>query len=145
MTVIAMTPDLVIALRLTSDRLANDTSYQWGHMGMCNCGHLAQSITGLTPAEIHSSAMTRFGDWEQQANDYCPTSGQLIDHILPAMFSLGLTRSDIRNLEKLADDDVVRRMGRYPKHNVREDVLDYMRTWAEMLEEKTYVTASARP
>ena len=128
--------ELVRALRVTADHLAADTSYQWGHMGMCNCGHLAQAITGLTPAEIHASAMVRFGDWEQQAVDYCPTSGQLIDHVLAAMFSIGMHRDDVKNLEKLSDNDVVRRMGRYPKHNRREDVVDYMRTWAAMMEEK---------
>jgi hypothetical protein len=127
--------ELIRALRVTAGRLAGDTTYQWGHMGMCNCGHLAQAITGLTPAEIHSSAMVRFGDWEQQANDYCPTSGQLIDHVLAAMFAIGLHRDDVKNLKKLADHDVVRRMGRYPRHNRREDVVDYMRTWASLLEE----------
>jgi hypothetical protein len=128
-------PELVRALRATADKLSGDTTYQWGHMGMCNCGHLAQAITGLTPAEIHDSALVREGDWEQQANDYCPTSGQLIDHVLAAMFSLGLHRDDIRKLEKLADNDVARRMGRHPKHNRREDVVDYMRAWADLLEE----------
>ena len=128
-------PELIRALRVTADRLSGDTTYQWGHMGMCNCGHLAQAITGLTPAEIHDSALIREGDWEQQANDYCPTSGQLIDHVLAAMFSLGLHRDDIRKLEKLADNDVARRMARYPKHNRREDVVAYMRTWADLLEE----------
>jgi hypothetical protein len=128
-------PDLVDALRVTADRLSRDTAYQWGHMGMCNCGHLAQSITGLTPAEIHDSALTREGDWEQQAKDYCPTSGQLIDHVLAAMFRLGLHRDDIRDLEKLANNEVIRRLGRYPKRNRREDVVDYMRAWAELLAE----------
>src|SRR5512142_3106553 len=100
--------ELVRALRVTADRLAGDATYQWGHMGMCNCGHLAQATTGLSAAEIHSAAQAREGDWEAQANDYCPTSGQLIDHILAAMFSLGLTRQDVRNLEKLADWNVLR-------------------------------------
>ncbi len=129
-------PELIHALRVTADHLSGDTSYQWGHMGMCNCGHLAQAITGLTPAEIHASALAREGDWEKQAEDYCPTSGQLIDHVLAAMFALGLHRDDVKNLEKLAGNDVIRRMGRYPKHNRREDVVDYMRTWAAMLEER---------
>lgn len=127
--------ELVRALRVTADRLSGDAIYQWGHMGMCNCGHLAQAITGLTPAEIHASALAREGDWEQQANDYCPTSGQLIDHVLAAMFSIGMHRDDVKNLEKLADNAVIRRMGRYPKHNRREDVVDYMRAWASMIEE----------
>jgi hypothetical protein len=135
--------DLIRALRVTADRLAGDTTYQWGHMGMCNCGHLAQAITGLTPAEIHDSALEREGDWEQQARDYCPTSGQLIDHVLAAMFSLGLYRDDIRDLEKLAGNDVVRRMGRYPKHNRRDDVVDYMRAWADLLEEAAVNHANA--
>jgi hypothetical protein len=136
--------ELIRALRVTADRLAGDTSYQWGHMGMCNCGHLAQAITGLTPAEIHSSALVREGDWEQQAHDYCPTSGLIVDHVLAAMFSIGLNRNDIRNLEKLADVDVVRRMGRYPKRNRREDVVEYMRTWADLLEERGQLPCSAR-
>jgi hypothetical protein len=37
------TPELIAALRNTIDRLSGDTIYAWGHMGMCNCGHLAQS------------------------------------------------------------------------------------------------------
>ena len=44
--------ELIDALRRTIDRLSGDTTYWWGHMGMCNCGHLAQSITGLTEREM---------------------------------------------------------------------------------------------
>jgi hypothetical protein len=127
--------ELIIALRQTSQRLVSDVSYQWGHMGMCNCGHLAQSITGLASAEIHASALIREGDWEQQANDYCPTSGNLIDVVLAAMFDLGLTRSDVRNLERLADLDVLRRAGGHLRFNNRGDVALYMRIWADLLEE----------
>ena len=55
---------LIHALRQTASRLAESESYQWGHMGQCNCGYLAQTITGLTAAEIHASALERQGDWE---------------------------------------------------------------------------------
>src|SRR5205085_3146079 len=89
-------PDLIDALRQTAQRLAGDVSYQWGHMGTCNCGHLAQSVTGLAGGEIHRSAMVREGDWEQQAKDYCPTSGNLIDVVLATLFDLGLTRDNVR-------------------------------------------------
>src|SRR5689334_8057112 len=34
--------DLVIALRLTAERLDGGSTYQWGHLGMCNCGHLVE-------------------------------------------------------------------------------------------------------
>ncbi len=127
--------DLIAALRQSASRLSGDVSYQWGHMGMCNCGHLAQSITGLASAEIHQSALVREGDWEQQANDYCPTSGNLIDAVLATMFDLGLTARDVRHLEKLSDPVVLRRAGRHLRFNRREDVVLYMRTWAALLEE----------
>ncbi len=128
--------DLIDALRRTARRLSGDVSYQWGHMGTCNCGHLAQSITGLAGAEIHESALIREGDWAEQAKEYCPTSGTLIDTILAAMFDLGLTRDDVRHLERLSDHDVLRHIGRHLRFNNREDVVLYMTVWADLLEEE---------
>ena len=128
--------ELVDALERTINRLTGGSVYWWGHMGMCNCGHLARSITGLTEREIHASALERMGDWEEQANLYCPTSGLLIDTVLAAMFDLGLTRDDVRHLEKLSDPDVVARVGRNDlRRNEREDVVTYMRAWRDMLAE----------
>ena len=127
--------ELIAALHETAGRLAQDASYQWGHMGMCNCGHLAQAITGLRQAEIHDSALVREGDWEQQAKDYCPTSGRMIDSILATMFALGLTRDDIRHLEKLTDPAVVRETG-HLRFNKRDDVITYLRAWASVLERR---------
>ena len=130
-------PELVDALRRTIERLSSDTRYAWGHMGRCNCGHLAQSITGLTSAEIHASALAREGDWEEQANRYCPTSGLLIDTVLAAMYDLGLTRDDVRRLERLSDPRVLRRAGAsHLRFNDRGDALRYLRAWAELLEEQ---------
>lgn len=128
--------ELIDALERTIDRLAGGTVHWWGHMGMCNCGHLAQSITGLTEREIHASALERMGDWEEQANLYCPTSGLLIDTVLAAMFDLGLTRDDVRHLEKLSDPAVLERVGRNDlRRNVREEVVVYMAAWRAMLAE----------
>ena len=31
-------------------------------MGSCNCGHLAQTVTRLTKAEIHTQALQRYGE-----------------------------------------------------------------------------------
>ncbi len=134
--------ELVAILDRTIERLASDSAYSWGHMGMCNCGHLAQSITGLTQAEIHASALEREGDWEEQANRYCPTSGLLIDTVLAAMFALGLTRDDVRHLEKLSDPNVLRRAGRaYLRRNDRDDVLVYLRAWRNVLAGRDEETA----
>jgi hypothetical protein len=76
---------VIQALRDTAQRLATQAPYQWGHMGSCNCGHLAQTITRLTKAEIHARAMQRYGDWERQLIDYCPTSGLPIDQTIDEM------------------------------------------------------------
>lgn len=132
------TVELVKALRSTATRLRSEVHYQWGHMGQCNCGHLAQTITQISHRDIHRSAMIREGDWEQQANDYCPTSGYRIDDIIAALMDIGMNPSDIGNLEKLRDDAVLARLPqgkRYLTHNRREDVVLYMETWATLLEE----------
>jgi len=139
------TNELLDALDRTAARLARDTTYQWGHMGQCNCGHLAQSITGLTDAEIHSYALVREGDWEEQANRYCPTSGLMIDSVLASMFALGLTQDDVRHLEKLSDPRVLRRIGvTHLRRNVREDVVRYIRAWRAMLSDDECATDGDR-
>ena len=135
--------ELVAVLRETAERLARDASYQWGHMGMCNCGHLAQSITGLPGAEIHDYALSREGDWERQAEDYCPTSGLLIDSVLASMFALGLTRDDVRHLERLSDPAITRRAGRGLRFNRRDDVVAYLSAWAGSLEDQIHPFARA--
>jgi hypothetical protein len=52
------------------------------------------------------------------------------------MFDFGLTRADIRNLEKLSDPTIVRRIGRHLRFNDRNDVVEYMKTWADVLSEQ---------
>ena len=36
---------LAEALRVTAKRISSGDRYKWTHMGACNCGHLAQTIT----------------------------------------------------------------------------------------------------
>jgi glutaredoxin-related protein len=62
---------LIMAIRSAAVKLESSTIYQWGHMGACNCGFLAQEVTKLTKEEIHARAMMRHGDWTEQLNDYC--------------------------------------------------------------------------
>jgi hypothetical protein len=135
---------VIQALRQTAHRLATEAPYQWGHMGSCNCGHLAQTITQLTKAEIHARAMQRYGDWERQLIDYCPTSGLPIDETIDEMLALGFTRSDLTHLERLADPTIraaipfERRNAL--RHNQRDDVVLYLRTWADLLEQELLAT-----
>ena len=141
------TPELIAGLRRTANKLEKGAGYQWGHMGCCNCGNLVQELTGLSKGEIHQYAMRKHGDWTEQAMDYCPTSGMPMDLLISQLLDAGLSTEDLKNLEKLADSEVLRNMPedkRYPRHNVREDVVAYMQTWANLLEEK-FLSSSALP
>ncbi|SNC61853.1 hypothetical protein SAMN06265337_0552 [Hymenobacter gelipurpurascens] len=132
------TLSVIQALRDTAQRLATQAPYQWGHMGSCNCGHLAQTVTKLSKGEIHARAMQRYGDWERQITDYCPTSGLPIDETIDEMLALGFTRQDLTHLERLADP-TIRAAIHFERrnalrHNQRDDVVLYLRTWANLLE-----------
>lgn len=133
------TKELLRALLETIDALENGSTYQWGHMGQCNCGHLVHALTKLPKAEIHAAALKRAGDWGQQAIDYCPTSGYPLDHIITTMLEAGLDLDDIDHLEQLSDPRVLSRLpieARWLKQNRREDAITYMKTWYDMLHEQ---------
>ncbi|GAB3706799.1 hypothetical protein GCM10027592_40600 [Spirosoma flavus] len=139
------TPELIAALRRTAHKLTNGVHYQWGHMGGCNCGNLAQELTNLSKDQIHSYAMQRYGDWNEQLDDYCPTSQMPLDLLINQMVGAGLMLEDLKHLEKLDDRQILSRLPlekRFLKHNVREDVVIYINTWADLLEEQFLETIS---
>lgn len=107
----------------------------WSDFASCNCGNLVQSVTALSPRAIYEAAFQRGGDWGEQALEFCPSSGYPIDFVLSRLFELGLTPEDVRHLERLSDDRVLRQLGvtelRYTK---RDDVVRYMLAWAGLLE-----------
>lgn len=128
---------IIDALRKTADALEESKDYQWGHMGLCNCGFLAQHITHLQKREIHQKAMERYGDWNQQLNDYCSTSGLAMDDLISEMIAFGFDASDLKHLEKLSDPGVLHILPldeRTLRHNLKHDVIHYFRTWASKLE-----------
>jgi hypothetical protein len=130
---------LVAAIRQTARRLAQGDNYQWGHMGSCNCGHLAQTITHYSKGRIHGAAMWRHGDWREQLRDYCPQSGLPLDEIIDYMIDYGLSTDDLTHLERLSDPKILAMLppkGRNLKHNVRDDVVLYLHIWANLLEEE---------
>ena len=128
---------LIDALRATAARLAAGAEYRWTHLGMCNCGQLAQTVTGLTREEIRRMALEKPGEWADQARDYCPTSGYPIDHVIGELIRLGLTRDDIADLEKLSGPEVLRQLPvaeRILDFRDRDHVVRYMTAWADLLE-----------
>lgn len=132
-------PRLIEAIEKTIFKLANGAPYQWGHMGACNCGNLAQELTHFSKAEIHQYAMQRHGDWNEQLLDYCPTSGFPIDLMISKMLESGLTLDDLANLEKLSDPTILSRIPKEERDkinkNSREDVILYLETWSKILRE----------
>ncbi|MFN3201272.1 MAG: hypothetical protein ACE366_22925 [Bradymonadia bacterium] len=130
--------ELIRVLRETAERLDQGAQYRWTHMGACNCGHVAQTITRLTRAQIRAFALQKAGDWGQQAVEFCPTSGYEIDQILQMMVELGMTRADIAHLERLTDRAILKRLPlgeRHLDYRDRDHVVKYMQVWADMLEE----------
>ncbi len=130
---------IVHILRTTADRIVNSPNYQWGHMGSCNCGHLAQVITARTKAEIHQFAMmNEAGDWNDQLNDYCGVGNRPFDEIIAEMLDIGFDVDDLQHLERLSDRRILARLPEELKaaqlhHNVREDVSLYLTLWADMV------------
>jgi hypothetical protein len=133
------TSTLIDALRSTAARLRSGSRYRWTHMGACNCGHLAQTITRRSREEIHRLAVEKAGDWGEHAVEYCATSGYPIDHILSEMLAAGLELRDVEHLERLSDPAVLRRFpvaDRALSHRDRADVVRYLDAWADLLEER---------
>lgn len=131
--------ELIKHIRNAAIKLQGSATYQWGHMGSCNCGFLAREVSNLTKAEIHQRAMQKYGDWNEQVDDYCPESKLPMDELISQMLNAGLDRLDLKHLEKLSDPNVLNKLPvnrRHLIHNRRDDVVLYLQTWAEVLEEE---------
>ena len=129
---------LIDALRATSTRLEHtDVKYQWGHMGQCNAGHLIQTVTGMSSFEIVESIDFQLDEWSEHATDYCSFTGSKVDDIFITMQRHGLSHSDIVKLENLSDKAILDNLNggfRHLRRNVKEDVVEYMRSFADLLE-----------
>ena len=132
-------PALIEALRITAHRLESGSTYRWSNYGMCNCGHLAQTVTRLSPQELHEAALARGGDWGEQAREYCGDTGLQMDHVMEQLLDLCLNRTDIHELERLNNRRVLARLAPEDlpvQHHARTSVVAYLRAWAELLEEE---------
>ncbi len=142
-----MTTTLKLAhtVRMAASKLEKSTRYQWGHMGACNCGYLAQEVTRLTQAEIHQRAMMRHGDWSEQLNDYCATSGLPMDDMISELVNFGFDTDDLKHLERLSNQKVLRSLPSQERNlqfNIKADVVKYMRAWATQLEDELVLNLS---
>ncbi|HSR39645.1 MAG TPA: hypothetical protein VLL95_12080 [Phnomibacter sp.] len=96
--------ELISALRETAKRLRNEKhKYAWGNHGSCNCGNLLQVVTKLDEKEIIQYARTGVGEWTELAEDYCGVTDAPVSLLISKLQQIGLTPSDIHNIEYLED------------------------------------------
>lgn len=128
---------IINALRKTAFQLKSGNRYEWGHMGSCNCGNLAQTITTFSRAEIQKYALEKRGDWSDQLVDYCPTSGYPMDMIIERMIDFGFSKQDLNQLEWLSNPEILCELGvAYLDRNLKANTILYLETWANLLEIK---------
>jgi len=130
---------LIEALRQAASNLSKGADYAWGNHGSCNCGHLLQVVTKLPKEEILRHAQTVYGEWSEISEEYCGVTNAPAYLLISKLEKIGLTPSDIHNLEYLEDRSVLENLPggfRWLSRNVREDVIIYLETMAEMLEEE---------
>ena len=133
------TIELINALRETATRLRNGAHYAWGHHGACNCGNLLQTVTKLSAGEILRYAHTGIGEWTELAEEFCPVTNAPLTLVITRLEAIGLTPTDIHNIEYLGDKDVLKHLSggfRWLKRNKKEDTIDYFEAFANLLEEK---------
>ena len=130
---------LIGALREAASNLENGAHYAWGHHGSCNCGHLLQVLTHLSKEEILRNAHTGIGEWTEIAESVCEVTDLPAHLMISRLQAIGLTPTDIHNLEYLQDREVLECLPggfKWLKKNIREDVALYFQTMASMLEVK---------
>lgn len=131
--------ELVAAFRETARRLRNGANYAWGNHGACNCGNLLQVLTPLNEGEILRYAHTAAGEWTELAEEFCSATNAPVNLVMMKLVQAGLTPVDIHHIEYLTDREVLERLPggfRWLKKNVREDVIVYFETFADVMEEK---------
>lgn len=76
--------------------------------------------------------------WGNIAEEYCPVSNTPVNLMIKKLTDIGLTPTDIHHLEYLDDKSVLEKLPggfKWLKRNVREDVVLYFSTFADILEE----------
>jgi hypothetical protein len=130
---------LIDALRETADRLRRGAHYAWGNHGSCNCGNLLQVVGNMTKDEILRHAHTGIGEWTELAEETCSVTNAPYTLLIKKLEEIGLTPTDIHNLEYLEDQEVLKHLPggfRWLSRNVREDVMLYFETFSDLLDKK---------
>jgi hypothetical protein len=131
---------LIGKLREAASNIDSGASYNWGHVGKCNCGHLIRTIEPLESGDIYKKAQqVMLDEYSEFVNEYCPDSGVPMDDLIDSLMDVGLSIDDIPQLEYLSNTRVLHALPggfRYLEKGKADDAVVYMNTWADVLEEE---------
>ena len=123
---------LIRALRISAKALKNDTvHYEWTKQHSCNCGVLAQALTGMHKIQLEHQTLMAFSTrqegrphtdpipfeknenptWKSLVKQKCSITGEPMCEILSILFSKGLTTDDIVHLEYMENPAILERAG----------------------------------
>ncbi len=149
-----MKTKLIEALRVVADGIQSEKlPYDWRYKSTCNCGLVACALLDVSPNQLNSRITKAFGNesgsWSDEVGNRCTVTGRPIAQIFKDLESAGLSPRDIQELEYLNNEQVVSAMkAAHPmkRHWFKlvggitiykdnpESVIEYMRTWANILE-----------
>lgn len=132
-----MTKQLIDGLRTAADWIeSGEVEYNWSHTSSCNCGILAQVINNVSAYDITA----KFGKGATWRGLVCEITNQPMPKIIQTLLDVGMTAKDFTNLEFLTYDGIephnwyLKENSKHNKFSKRENVISYMRTWADSLE-----------
>jgi hypothetical protein len=121
--------------------------YEWNDRTRCNCGIVAAQVLQTNAAGLKRALPpiidqgTFLPSWRAMTETYCSDSGLPRNEVFSRLLEAGLRPDDFSHLEELSHPQILTRMTgfRRTKAPVRKsrktDVIAYLRTWAEGIEE----------
>ncbi len=117
---------LIAGLSLAISALKDNTiHYDWVEQDSCNCGVVAQAITGLSRPDLRKmwnevsgalDGIKKDGKainktWQNGVKHLCPITGQPTVDIFKILFAQGLSKSDIVHLEYMDNPAILAKSG----------------------------------
>lgn len=125
------TPVLIKALRKVASDLRQGAIYSWQNSARCNCGLLAQAITGMSVHDLAIATLHWSGPWTSKVK--CMSTGCLLHDIVQELMAAGVEPEDFERIEYL-DRGWHDCPGQGEYWQQRENVIRWMEAEADRLE-----------
>lgn len=120
--------NLIQKLQIAIHGLETDSvKYNWYNPCSCNCGIVAQSMLGMSMAELDKRIQVPFSSknlrqyliinqndslecsWRNAVKAYCPMTGKPLDEIFSQLNEAGLSREDMCHLEYMTNPLILKK------------------------------------